>query len=106
MRGYTVYVRISSIFYSISDSMAGSSWTAYSTSYDHLPIPTLSKLEIRPECFIPSEIGHGTTELILTIYQYLWIDNYIYVLEMCINHNYMKFEVNDPPSHILIDRFL
>lgn len=55
MRGYTVYVRISSIFYSISDSMGGSSWTAYSTSYDHLPIPTLSKLEIRPECFIPSE---------------------------------------------------
>lgn len=55
MCSYTVCVRISSIFYSISDSMAGSSWTAYSTSYDHLPIPTLSKLEIRPECFIPSE---------------------------------------------------
>lgn len=55
MRDYTVYVRISSIFYSISGSMTGSSWTAYSKSCDHLPIPTLSKLEIGPECFIPSE---------------------------------------------------
>lgn len=55
--------------------MAGSSRTAYSTSYDHLPIPTLSKLEIGPECLSQVKIGHGTAQLILTIYQYIWIDN-------------------------------
>lgn len=93
MHGYTEYVRISSIFYSISDSMAGSSWTAYSTSYDHLPIPTLSKLEIRPECLSQVKIGHGTTELILTIYQYLWIDN----LHVCLG-NVHKSQIHEVGS--------
>lgn len=74
--------------------MAGSSRTAYSTSYDHLPIPTLSKLEIGPECFIPSGNWprHSTIDFNnLSVYMdYITL---IDALEMCINHNFMKYKV-------------